>query len=175
MNAPVTSVARLSKKVFAPGEDPDMPSKPDSTDTPTMPTKPDAPTEPDKPDTPVVDDVSKALVLTFNANGGTLDDDATTKDIILKTDSDGNVTVTLSQTAEREGYTFTGWNTSPDGSGTPYPNGSVINQNDFNGSKTLTLYAQWENSNPTTNPDNPERRPKKKLPQSMRASRFTEL
>lgn len=123
-----------------------------------MPDKPDAPTNPDTTDSPVVDDVSKALVLKFNANGGTLDDDgAITKDIILKTDSSGNVTVTLSQTAEREGYTFTGWNTSPDGSGgTSYPNGSVINQNDFNGSEPLTLYAQWENSNPTTNPDNPE-------------------
>ena len=38
----------------------------------------------------------------------------------------------------REGYVFTGWNTSPDGSGTSYPASSYIRLK-----SNLNLYAQW--------------------------------
>lgn len=40
---------------------------------------------------------------------------------------------------QRAGYTFTGWNTAEDGSGTPYGPGA-----NFNFAGDLTLYAQWE-------------------------------
>jgi len=40
------------------------------------------------------------------------------------------------------GYTFGGWNTSADGSGTSYPAGSNVT---MPGSGTVTLYAQWIN------------------------------
>ena len=40
---------------------------------------------------------------------------------------------------ERTGYTFKGWNTQSDGSGTPYAAGSVYSQD-----ANLELYAQWE-------------------------------
>ena len=39
----------------------------------------------------------------------------------------------------RTGYTFKGWNTSADGSGTAYANGATVNV-----SKDTVLYAQWE-------------------------------
>ena len=39
----------------------------------------------------------------------------------------------------RTGYTFKGWNTSADGSGTAYANGATVNV-----SKSTVLYAQWE-------------------------------
>lgn len=42
----------------------------------------------------------------------------------------------------RAGYTFTGWNTAPDGSGDPYNAGDSVSGN-------MTLYAQW-NMNPYT-------------------------
>ena len=37
-----------------------------------------------------------------------------------------------------EGHTFTGWNTQPDGSGTPYDDGASVTL-----TEDLTLYAQW--------------------------------
>ena len=39
----------------------------------------------------------------------------------------------------RTGYTFTGWNTAPDGTGISYDNGSTVNI-----TSDTTLYAQWE-------------------------------
>jgi len=39
----------------------------------------------------------------------------------------------------RTGYTFKGWNTSANGSGTAYANGATVNI-----SKDTVLYAQWE-------------------------------
>ncbi|WP_161934669.1 InlB B-repeat-containing protein, partial [Lactococcus lactis] len=41
----------------------------------------------------------------------------------------------------RSGYTFTGWNTSADGSGTSYAPGA-----DLTLSNDTTLYAQWKES-----------------------------
>ena len=40
---------------------------------------------------------------------------------------------------QRSGYTFTGWNTAADGTGTPYSAGA-----NFDFANDLTLYAQWE-------------------------------
>ena len=46
----------------------------------------------------------------------------------------------------RPGYSFVGWNTAADGSGTTYTDGqSVINLTAVNGG-TVTLYAQWEST-----------------------------
>jgi uncharacterized repeat protein (TIGR02543 family) len=47
----------------------------------------------------------------------------------------------------RAGYTFTGWNTKKDGSGTGYTNGAGYTWNSTDVAKdggTITLYAQWE-------------------------------
>ncbi|MEG1840136.1 MAG: InlB B-repeat-containing protein, partial [Raoultibacter sp.] len=43
---------------------------------------------------------------------------------------------------EREGYTFTEWNTAPDGSGTPYAVGTIIDTPEGSAA-AMTFYAQW--------------------------------
>ena len=45
----------------------------------------------------------------------------------------------------RKGYTFIGWNTAADGSGTAYRDGASVKNltNELGG--TVTLYAQWWN------------------------------
>ncbi len=50
-----------------------------------------------------------------------------------------NVTVLGPGTLERTGYTFAGWNTESNGSGTPYNANDVVS----NIAATLNLYAQW--------------------------------
>lgn len=51
----------------------------------------------------------------------------------------------------RSGYSFSGWNTKADGSGTAYKSGDSVPLDD----ETVTLYAQWtENSTPVI-PDTP--------------------
>merc|ERR1712000_535123 len=54
------------------------------------------------------------------------------------------VTVLNAGTLARSGYTFAGWNTASDASGTPRATGSTFTM----GSANVTLYAQWS-SNPT--------------------------
>ena len=51
-----------------------------------------------------------------------------------------NLTVS-SNTFTKTGYTFTGWNTSSDGSGTSYANGDT-----YSTASNVTLYAQWQNN-----------------------------
>lgn len=48
-------------------------------------------------------------------------------------------------TFTRDGYTFNGWNTSADGSGTAYANGEKITAG-----KDVTLYAMWKEKEPET-------------------------
>ena len=64
----------------------------------------------------------------------------------------------------RPGFTFAGWNTMPDGTGTPYTdkqNISITGELAGDGTKTkeVTLYAQWksnaEPATPTPQPTNP--------------------
>lgn len=44
----------------------------------------------------------------------------------------------------KKGYVFAGWNTAPDGSGTPYAVGTVSTGLTFEQNETVALYAQWE-------------------------------
>ena len=75
---------------------------------------------------------SPALVtLTYDANGGTGEPGAVT---VLK-----NTEVTVSSTEPtRENYTFTGWNTAANGSGTSYSANETITL-----TEDTTLFAQW--------------------------------
>ena len=50
----------------------------------------------------------------------------------------GETNTLVANTFTREGYTFTGWNTSQDGTGTSYANGAS-----YTASGNITLYAQW--------------------------------
>jgi len=69
--------------------------------------------------------------VTYNANGGSNAPAAQTKRY--------NIALTLSSNLPvRTGYTFTGWNTKQDGSGTSYKAGTRYTAN-----AALTLYAQW--------------------------------
>ena len=43
----------------------------------------------------------------------------------------------------KAGYTFTGWNTQPDGGGTTYANGETVSNLTPEEGGTVTLYAQW--------------------------------
>ena len=72
--------------------------------------------------------------VTYNSNGGTG----------TMTDSNspynaGSTVTTLSNTFTKDGYSFTGWNTADNGSGTDYTEGATFTIN-----ANTTLYAQWE-------------------------------
>lgn len=70
----------------------------------------------------------------YDANGAT---GAVTDNNIYT--SDNVVTVKSADGLAYEGYTFKGWNTEKDGTGTTYQPGDTFNIN-----TTTTLYAQWE-------------------------------
>jgi uncharacterized repeat protein (TIGR02543 family) len=82
-------------------------------------------------DVTVEDVVLNTYMVTFNANNGTSTPSVQTKTY--------GIDLELSSTEPtRTGYTFTGWNTSSDGSGTAYVAGATYTAN-----VALTLYAQW--------------------------------
>ena len=73
--------------------------------------------------------------VTFDANGGsgTMVDQSMTY----------NTSAALrANTYTKTGYSFTGWNTAADGSGTTYANGKTVRNLATEG--TVTLYAQWK-------------------------------
>ena len=73
-----------------------------------------------------------AAVITFNSNTG-----EDSNEVIQN--ARANTTVELkANTFTSTGYTFTGWNTSSDGSGTAYADKANISA-----SENVTLYAQW--------------------------------
>lgn len=81
------------------------------------------------------DPVSVANNVTYHANGGAgshigPDIGPCETDTVLSPEDAG---------ISREGYVFTGWNTEPDGSGTPYAPGDIITL-----AGDMTLYAQWK-------------------------------
>lgn len=82
---------------------------------------------------------ANTYAVTFNANGGSGAPAAQTQT--------HGVALTLSSTRPtRVGYTFLGWNTAADGSGTSYSAGGTVAANV---NQALTLYAQWRADAPT--------------------------
>ena len=75
--------------------------------------------------------------ITFNANGGSGSVAAISTYV-------GVANTIPSNSLTRTGYTFNGWNTASDGSGTAYATGSTITP-----TGNVTLYAQWEKTTPT--------------------------
>lgn len=67
--------------------------------------------------------------ITFDANGGTGS---------MSTQSSSSAALITTNTFERSGYYFDGWNTAANGSGTDYANGES-----FGFGSSLTLYAKW--------------------------------
>ncbi|QQE79540.1 InlB B-repeat-containing protein [Alicyclobacillus sp. SO9] len=68
-----------------------------------------------------------------SSTGGTMPTDSNTYTIGM------NATVLGDGTLAKTGYTFSGWNTKADGTGTRYASGSTLAMNASN----VTLYAQW--------------------------------
>jgi uncharacterized repeat protein (TIGR02543 family) len=71
-------------------------------------------------------------VVKFSANGG--DGSMTDQSVEI-----GKDTALSANSFTRTGYTFSGWNTAADGSGTAYAAGGTVNL-----TAELTLYAQWK-------------------------------
>lgn len=74
----------------------------------------------------------KLAAINYNGNGGSGTVNGETVNAGTNVDTKPNG-------FNRVGYTFTGWNTKSDGTGTPYKPGDEINL-----TADLTLYAQWE-------------------------------
>lgn len=76
------------------------------------------------------------FTVSFDANGGS--GSMTDQSCFCKANEGNNLT---SNAFTRYGYTFAGWNTNADGTGTGYGNNAHIN-NETSGA-SVTLYAQW--------------------------------
>lgn len=83
--------------------------------------------------------------LKYDLNGGSAPDGSEDAFYAVTCDYGSNVTIS-SVVPERDGYEFTEWNTSSNGSGTSYASGKTIN----NLIAPITLYAQWSITTPIT-------------------------
>jgi uncharacterized repeat protein (TIGR02543 family) len=59
--------------------------------------------------------------------------------VVINAPYDSTITIPSGEGFSRTGYTFSGWNTLPDGNGTEYRIGST-----FRTTSNTFLYAQWE-------------------------------
>jgi|GEM_PF-2355437 len=75
--------------------------------------------------------ITITYTVTFDKNGGTTDASPTTK-----TATSGDNVGSLPTEPTRDGYTFAGWNTVDDGSGTAFTATTAVTAN-------VTVYAQW--------------------------------
>lgn len=73
--------------------------------------------------------------LTYNGNTNT----SGTAPATANYEANANVTVASAGTLVKTGFTFSGWNTAADGTGTPYAAGSTL----IMPANAVTLYAQW--------------------------------
>ncbi len=74
---------------------------------------------------------AEVYTITYDANGGT--------DAPAAQEKTADVDLTLTEAVPtRAGYTFNGWNTAADGTGTAYAKGATYSANE-----SITLYAQW--------------------------------
>ena len=78
---------------------------------------------------PAIAGATATHTVTFNPNGGTGS---------MSPEAAKHPTALSANTFTRAGYTFAGWNTAANGSGTPYADGAT-----YPFSASATLYAQW--------------------------------
>jgi len=87
--------------------------------------------------------VAKKYNVSYDPNGGTFSDTTTTSKFDAEYDQNATVTVKGASNdgylPTRTGYTFTGWNTAANGSGTARAAGSTFSMP----AEDVTLYAQW--------------------------------
>ena len=79
------------------------------------------------------------VTVTFDGNGGSIDNDGVTKTTIQNIVTATNSLLVTPKNFIRMGYTFTKWNTRKDGNGVTYTDGQLMNIKE-----NITLYAQWE-------------------------------
>lgn len=82
--------------------------------------------------------VTNNYTVTYNGNGATSGSMADQKPVY---DLQFNI---RANSYKRTGYTFTGWNTKKDGSGTSYKNSESVKNLTATNNGTVTLYAQWK-------------------------------
>jgi uncharacterized repeat protein (TIGR02543 family) len=106
----------------------DYEEEPEVVETPAPVAEPEK-KEPPKP---------RAVTVTYNANGGTgaMDPNLFTE---------GQINQLSRCTFTRTGYTFEGWTTEPDGSGSHFVDGADITTTIDYGAGDINLYAQWGN------------------------------
>ena len=92
----------------------------------------------------VEQDAVYSVTVTFDANGGS--------GVMNSLTAASNVSTSLtSNVFTSSGFTFTGWNTAADGTGTAYADAADVTQlaaAEYNG-QTITLYAQWKLNAPS--------------------------
>lgn len=83
------------------------------------------------------DDSVKVLTVTFDKNGGDTESNPTSKQVTLSGGATSGVIDSLPTPPSRSGYTFNGWNTKNDGTGTEFTAETIVSQD-------ITVYAKWE-------------------------------
>ena len=91
------------------------------------------------------DFVEKAYDLTYDLNGS--EDKQTVDFATVKCVTVAEVTA---EQPVRKGYSFVGWNTAKDGSGTSHAAGDMVDLSEH--SAPVTLYAQWKKDEPAPKP-----------------------
>lgn len=87
----------------------------------------------------------KAYDLSYDLNGS--EDEQTAKFAAVTCVTEAEVTA---EQPVRKGYSFVGWNTAKDGSGTSYAAGDTVKLSEL--SAPVTLYAQWKKDEPAPKP-----------------------
>jgi hypothetical protein len=82
--------------------------------------------------------LAQSASVTFNANGGS-------GAMANETETLGAAVALTPNAFVFSGYSFNDWNTAPDGTGTSYANGAI-----YSFAASVTLYAQWTASSPST-------------------------
>ena len=80
--------------------------------------------------------------VTYSCNGGSGTAPSPTNHIY------GTASAVRTNTCSKTGFTFTGWNTAANGSGTTVGNGANITNLTTTYNGTVTLYAQWKDTTP---------------------------
>ena len=87
--------------------------------------------------TAIANYVPKTLTIVFNNNGGT----GLMANQYIAAGSNQNLNL---NSFSKDGYIFSGWNTSPDGTGTGYADGASYSVSSEPDNLIVILYAQWE-------------------------------
>ena len=87
--------------------------------------------------TAIANYVPKTLTIVFNSNGGT----GLMANQYIDAGSNQNLNL---NSFSKDGYIFSGWNTSPDGTGTGYADGASYSVTPEPDNLLVVLYAQWK-------------------------------